>query len=237
MFTTLVESRAVRARSARGTVVSVVLHGTAIAAAVALTMPGRVDARPESHAKPLVYIAAPIVQHRSAPRPAVHIPGTYLPTLPQLLLRAIPIPTIAPTALPSIELGEPELPDLVIIGGPHRGGSVTTSAGGPSARGSGGIVSENLVDQVPRMIGSAAPPRYPGALRESGVSGRVVVRFVVDTLGRAELGDVAIVEATHALFADAVKTALERYRFSPGTVEGRKVRTMVQLPFTFALRP
>jgi len=64
-----------------------------------------------------------------------------------------------------------------------------------------------------------------------------VVRFVVDTMGRAELGDVVIVEATHALFADAVKNALERYRFTPGAVEGRKVRTMVQLPFTFSLRP
>ena len=237
MFTTLVESRAVRVRSARGAVVSLVLHGTAIAAAVALTIPGRVDARPESHAKPLVYVAAQILQHPSAPRPAVHLPGTYLPTLPQLSLRAIPIPTIASTALPPIELRGPELPDLVIIGGPHRGGSVTTGPGGSGELTSGGIVSENTVDQVPRMIGSAAPPRYPAALRESGVSGRVVVRFVVDTLGRAELGDVMIVEATHAQFADAVKSALERYRFSPGAVEGRKVRTMVQLPFTFSLRP
>ena len=85
-----------------------------------------------------------------------------------------------------------------------------------------------MVDQVPRMIGSAAPPRYPVVLRESGVPGRVVVRFVVDTMGRAELGDVVIVEATHALFVDTVKNALERYRFTPGAVEGRKVRTMVQ---------
>ena len=124
MFTTLVESRAVRARSTRGAVVSVVLHGTAIAAAVALTMPSRIEARPEPHAKPLVYVAAPIVQHRSAPRPTVHLPGTYLPTPPQLLLRAIPIPAIPSTALPQIELRGPELPDLVLIGGPHRSGGV-----------------------------------------------------------------------------------------------------------------
>jgi hypothetical protein len=32
-----------------------------------------------------------------------------------------------------------------------------------------------------------------------------------------------------------VKNALGYYRFSPGEVAGRKVRTMVQVPFTFAL--
>ena len=159
------------------------------------------------------------------------------PRAPQLLLRGIAIPAIAPSALPTIELQGPELPDLVIIGGPHRGANLTGGPGGPGELSAGGVVSENMVDQVPRMIGSAAAPRYPAAMRESGIQGRVVVRFVVDTLGRAELGDVVIVEATHALFADAVKTALERYRFSPGTVEGRKVRTMVQVPFTFSLRP
>ena len=237
MFTTLVESRAVRVRSARGAVVSVVLHGTAIAAAVALTMPGRVDAKPEPHPKPLVFVAAPIVSRANAQRSLMPPHTSPSPTVPQVALPVIHIPTVTPTALPQVELRGPQLPDPVIIGGTHRGGSVSTGPGGPGELGSGGIVSENMVDQVPRMIGSAAPPRYPVALRESGVSGRVVIRFVVDTLGRAELGDVVIVEATHALFADAVKNALERYHFSPGAVEGRKVRTMVQLPFTFSLRP
>lgn len=237
MFTTLVESRAVQARSTRGAVVSVVLHGMAIAAAVALTMPSRIEARPEPHAKPLVYVAAPILRHPSVPRSRAYLPGTYLPTVPQMSLRVIPIPAIASTALPPIELQGPELPDQVIIGGPHRGISLMGGPSGPGELSGGGVVSENMVDQVPRLIGSAAPPRYPAALRESGISGRVVIRFVVDTLGRAELGDVVIVEATHAQFADAVRSALERYRFSPGAVEGRKVRTMVQLPFTFSLRP
>ncbi len=237
MFTTLVESRAVRARSARGAVVSVVLHGTAIAAIVALTMPGRVDARPEPHPKPLVFVAAPIVPRANAPRSPTPPHTSTSPTVPQIALPVIHVPTVTPTALPQVELRGPELPDLVILGGPHRSGSVSPGPGGPGELGSGGIVSENMVDQVPRMIGSTAPPRYPAALRESGISGRVVIRFVVDTLGRAELGDVVIVEATHALFADAVKNALERYRFTPGAVEGRKVRTMVQLPFTFSLRP
>ena len=237
MFTTLVESRAVSARSTRGAMVSVVVHGMGIAAAVALTVPRRIEARPEPPRKPLVFVAAPNVPRPPVLRQPTPDPATLSPTLPQLSLRAIPIPSIPQTALPPIELRGPALPDLVIQGGNHRSANLGTGPGGLGELLSGGIVSAGLVDQVPRLIGSAAPPRYPAALRASGMSGRVVVRFVVDTLGRAEVGDVVMVEATHALFADAVREALERYRFSPGAVEGRKVRTLVQLPFTFSLQP
>jgi protein TonB len=70
-------------------------------------------------------------------------------------------------------------------------------------------------------------------LRDSGTNGNVVIRFVIDTLGRAELGDVTVVESSHSLFTDAVRAALVDYRFAPGEIGGRKVRTMVQMPFNF----
>lgn len=237
MFSTLVESRAPRARSTRGAMVSVVVHGMVIAAAVALTVPRRIEARPEPPRKPLVFLAAPSVPRPPAVRQPMQDHVTASATLPQLSLRALPIPAIPQTALPPIELRGPDLPDLVILGGNHSSANRGAGPGGMGDLPSGGIVSAGLVDQVPRLIGSVSPPRYPAALRTSGMSGRVVVRFVVDTLGRAEAGDVVMVEATHALFADAVREALDRYRFSPGVVEGRKVRTLVQLPFTFSLRP
>lgn len=237
MFTTLVESRGIRARSAYGAVLSVVLHGATIAAAVALTMPSAMEARPEDDPKPLVFIPAPSAHRSAVPRLPAPREDLSPPGIAQLLSRVIPMPPVAPNAMPPIELQGPELPDHVIIAGPHRGANLTGGTGGSGEVPVGGIVSENMVDEVPRMIGSVPAPRYPAALRDGGISGRVVVRFVVDTLGRAELGDVVVVETTHALFTDAVKNVLERYRFRPGAVEGHKVRTMVQLPFTFSLRP
>ena len=237
MFTTLVESRAVRARSTRGAMVSVLVHGMGIAAAVALTIPRRIEARSEPPGKPLVFVPAPSVPRPPAVRQPMPDHVTASPTLPHLPLRAIPMPAIPQTALPPIELRGPSLPDLVIPGERHETRQPGAGPGGLGEPLPSGIVDGSLVDQVPRLIGSAAPPRYPAALRASGMSGRVVVRFVVDTLGRAEVGDVVMMEATHPLFADAVRDALERYRFSPGAVEGHKVRTLVQLPFTFSLRP
>ena len=72
-------------------------------------------------------------------------------------------------------------------------------------------------------------------LRERGHNGRVVVQFVIDTLGRAEMGGLQVVEASDPLFAESVRAVLPRYRFSPGEAGGRKVRTLVALPFDFTV--
>ena len=63
----------------------------------------------------------------------------------------------------------------------------------------------------------------------------MVVQCVVDTLGRAELAELQVIETAHPLFVDAVCSALARYRFSVGEAAGRKVRTRVQIPCEFAL--
>ena len=61
------------------------------------------------------------------------------------------------------------------------------------------------------------------------------MQFVIDTLGRAELDGLQVVESAHPQFVEAIRAALARYRFSPGEAGGRRVRTRVQLPFDFAL--
>lgn len=54
--------------------------------------------------------------------------------------------------------------------------------------------------------------------------------------GRAEPASVQVVDMTRAEFAESVRAALPRFRFSPGEAGGRKVRTRVQIPFDFTLR-
>jgi len=234
MFTTLPESRAIRTRNARSTMASVVLHGALIAGAVAMTLPRRVDATPEPVKERIpVYVAMP-----DRPRqPVTPIPQRTQPTQPSAPLPTIAAPTITPTTLPPIDFSSPPLPaEQIVIGGPGALTAPFIGAGGSSVLTPGGIVDVGAVERIPRILGGAPAPRYPGALRESGVSGRVVVRFVVDTLGRVEPDAVVVLEATHALFADAVRSALGLYRFSPGEIGGRKVRTMMEQPFTFTLK-
>lgn len=233
MFTTLVESRAIRRRSTRGAVMSVIVHTLVIASAVALTHPRYVDASPDDGPRPIVFVPAPVLRPMPGAPGAPTPPSAPTPPIAPVLL--IPVPAVAYTSLPPIDLDGPSVPEeKILIGGGVSAlppGTGSTGAFSPTI-----VLDASVVDRMPHITGNPTPPRYPDMLRQGGATGQVVVRFVVDTLGRAELGDLTIVEATHPLFASAVKTALMGYRFTPGEAAGRKVRTLVQIPFSFTLK-
>jgi protein TonB len=67
------------------------------------------------------------------------------------------------------------------------------------------------------------------------VEGEVLAQFIVDTTGRAEINSWKVLKASHELFAQAVKSALPGMRFIPAEVGGKKVKQLVQQPFTFAI--
>ena len=62
-------------------------------------------------------------------------------------------------------------------------------------------------------IVAQSSPRYPESLRQAGISGRVVIRFVVDTLGSIDMTSVQVLESTHDVFSSAVREALPRLSF------------------------
>jgi outer membrane biosynthesis protein TonB len=77
------------------------------------------------------------------------------------------------------------------------------------------------VDYCPR-------PTYPTALSEYGFPGTVVLQFVVDTLGRAELEDLVVTEASNAEFIASARRAIAKCRYGPARKGGRPVRFRVQ---------
>jgi protein TonB len=83
---------------------------------------------------------------------------------------------------------------------------------------------------------TSATPRYPESLRQAGLNGRVVIRFVVDTVGRIDMNSVQVLESTHDLFTRSVRDALGGFRFKPAEVRGRHVRAMAEMPFEFQIR-
>jgi len=230
MLNVLLESNATRQRQFGGTVASAMVHGGLIIAAVALTVP--VAAHEERiREEPITYVA-PRPSEPVASQPAQTTRASQpteapipTPTLPFPDSKAPVITDVTPSVTPTgaTEIG-PGLPVSGLPGSPI-GASVTPA----------GIVDEHLVDRAPRMLGRAEPPVFPSALRASGRSGRVVVQFVIDTLGRAEMAEFRPIESSDPLFVESVRAALPRYRFSPGEAGGRKVRTLVQLPFDFTL--
>lgn len=236
MLNVLLESRAPRTRRLGSTLASALLHVALIAGAVAVTMPGPVDANASAPTPPpgTRWVETP---SRPSPAPVRRVRGAP-PAAPSRPVRlSITAPDFVPDRLPPIDVGLVIPPDQIVVGGAGVRTASPIGAGDPPSPpgGNGSAVDERLVDRAPRLLGQALEPRYPAALREAGVQGRVVVQFVVDTMGRAELGDLQVVETPHALFAESVRTALARYRFSVGEAGGRKVRTRVQLPFEFTL--
>jgi TonB family protein len=93
---------------------------------------------------------------------------------------------------------------------------------------------EFQVEQPVRFAPGSPHPRYPDALRAADVKGTVLAQFVVDTSGRAEPSTFKVLKTDRQEFTDAVKAGLRDMRFIPAEVGGRKVKQLVQQPFTFA---
>jgi len=233
MLEVLLESRAVHAKRMGGTLTSVLVHGAMIAGIVTLGVrTTTVEARvPDVPKKSIIYVPLRPVPEASTgrvPQRFTNHPPTSTPIPTQL-------PTIdhIPTGIPQVDLTSAPITDLTEF---TRGIGQDPATG---RRGLGGpvegVLEERYVDRSPRIIGTPIQPDFPASLRERGVSGRVSLQFVVDTLGRAEMSGLRVVEATDPLFAQSVRAVLGRYRFSPGEVGGHKVRTLVQLPFDFTL--
>ena len=106
------------------------------------------------------------------------------------------------------------------------------------ARLAAGPPLDTLYSCVPECRGLDQPPRpLPGesdvvTLRSGGASpimgGVAVVRFVVDSTGGVEPASIAVVSSPSPALRDTLLDHVRPARFSPGRVQGRAVRVLVQ---------
>ena len=233
MFGTLLESRARRHRRTGGAALSIAAHVAIIGVTTAATMHG--TAAPRTPIKPefVVFKATP------APKPLERRASAAPPTssrtaVPAPITLVISPPTMMPPSLPDIDLTRGVTPDVVSIGGPPA-----APGGGPGR--TFGLTDSTASDkwsvrEVLMNILSSAKPRYPEVLRQSGVGGRVLVQFTVDTTGRVDMASVRVMQSTHDLFTQAVRSALASFRFKPAEVNGKRVAALAEMPFEFQLR-
>ncbi len=84
---------------------------------------------------------------------------------------------------------------------------------------------------VPRVH---MPPVYPFQAKRRGIEGWVRVRFLVNTHGEVE--DISILESSpRGVFDQSVLSALPRWKFAPGTIQGVAVKTRVETTIRFEL--
>jgi protein TonB len=95
---------------------------------------------------------------------------------------------------------------------------------------------EAVVEERPDLIqGTCIQPRYPEILRQAGIEGRVLIEFVIDTLGRAERAGLRVINSAHQLFEAPARETVLSCRFRPGRIQGRAVRVRVQQPINFTI--
>ncbi len=77
------------------------------------------------------------------------------------------------------------------------------------------------------------PPEYPSAMRQGGISGRVLVAFEVDKSGRVVRA--FVLSSTHREFESAALRAVMQWRFEPGRRNNVVVPFRMTIPIDFSL--
>jgi len=222
MFENLIETKPTRPKTAKGMAISVVIHAGLIALAVYGTLQAK-----EAIEKPKAEKVEFVEVKREEPPPPEKPPEP--PPPPQLKgFQVLTAPIKIPDVLPDIDLSRKVTDEADFSGKGVQGG---VSQGLPADQTYFEFQVEKQVSGVP----GTANLRYPDMLRSANVEGEVLVQFVVDTTGRADLSSFKVLRTSHDLFTSAVKNALTQMRFYPAEIGGRKVKQLVQQPFNFTL--
>ena len=94
---------------------------------------------------------------------------------------------------------------------------------------------EFQVTKSARQIPGSGRLHYPDELRSANIQGEVLAQFVVDENGRYEANSFKVLRSSHALFTQAARDAVTDIRFIPAEYQGKRVKQLVQQPFTFSL--
>jgi len=96
------------------------------------------------------------------------------------------------------------------------------------------LMGESEVDEPPRIL-APGPQVYPAELRHRGLSGRVMVTYVIDREGRVMPTSLRVIEASDPDFVPATVEMLRTSRFSPGIHLGAPVAVCVQQRVNFTV--
>ena len=93
---------------------------------------------------------------------------------------------------------------------------------------------------APKIIGHVPQPSFPEALLRSGPrEGQVIVRFMVNELGRVDVGTMIVEKSDNDAFTNAVRDVLPEFRFEPAhlrTSDWKPVAAWVSMPFRFTTK-
>ena len=234
MFNNLLESKPKKEKRGGGTVTSVVLHSIIVGLAVYATANAAIKNEKPRQEK-IDFVETP----KDQPPPKEEPPPPPPPDVvvappPPKGFQVLTAPVEIPDVIPDIDLSKKVTDEADFSGKGVAGGVAKGKEGGAVVQSDQPYFEFQVEKPVVPAPGSVSP-RYPDMLRQAGVEGEVLAQFVVDTTGKAEPGSLKILKSSHDMFVQSVKNALPNMKFIPAEVGGRKVKQLVQQPFTFSI--
>lgn len=233
MFENLIESgRKVNLKaSLRDSVISLIVHVGLISAAVYATL--NAGQKVQDHVRAVAMTVERKQEEKKDEPPPPEQVAQVNP--PPKGFQTLSIPTNIPIDIPPPQTNQhfdaADFSGVGVEGGVGRG----------IEGGTGPVVTdqpymEAVVEERPELVqGTCVLPVYPEMLRQAGIDGRVLLEFVIDTLGRAERSSIRTISTSHALFEGPAKASVQTCRFRPGKIQGRSVRVRVQQPINFTI--
>jgi protein TonB len=236
MFNNLLESKAKKQKRLGGSITSIIFHGAVIAALIVVTANAGIhNEKPKEEKIDFVEVKKdePKPPEPEKPPPP---PDVVVAPPPPKGFQVLSAPIEIPNIIPDIDLSKKVTDEADFSGKGVAGGVAKGVEGGKGPVPQGDQPYFDFQVEKPVVMAPGAQgPSYPNMLRSAGIEGQVLAQFVVDTTGRAEMNTFKALKSDNDLFTSAVKVALEKMRFLPAEVGGKKVKQLVQQPFQFSL--
>ena len=235
MFNNLLESKPKKEKRGGGTVTSIVVHSILVGLAVYATANAAIrNEKPKQEKIDFVETPKDQPPPKEEPPPPPP-PDVVVAPPPPKGFQVLTAPVEIPDVIPDIDLSKKVTDENDFSGKGVAGGTSKGVEGGKAVVQSDQPYFEFQVEKPVVPAPGSISPRYPDMLRQAGVEGEVLAQFVVDTTGKAEPGSLKILKSSHDMFVQSVKNALPQMKFIPAEVGGKKVKQLVQQPFTFSI--
>jgi TonB family protein len=159
----------------------------------------------------------------------------------------VAIPRDIPTGIPPVDLNEPAFDPRDYTGrgveggrgggipiGGVVGGVVGAAVSGTPTYEPGTVFIEAELSEPTQLL--AHPPlRYPERMRMAGISGVVLLQYVVTERGVVDTSSVTVLGPAHEDFVDAARELVLGCRFKPARMGEQRVRQLVQQRVVFRI--
>ena len=232
MFEVLPESGAHLGARPASITTSIISHALVVLLAILATQ-GALDA-PRMALPPeamLLYVPKlepppPPVAPKTEPAPKLVIAEP-----PPKGFQTVAAPSEIPTVIPPVDLDQRPLDPRDFSGIGVEGGVADGVVGGTGVvtRPDGIYEATTVLEGfAPAVLLAQPAPKYPAVLHSAGLSGTVMVEFVVDTIGKVEPVSIRLVESTHRGFDDAARAAVLGATFQPAHLGPHSVRQLTR---------